>query len=150
MRIGNKLMDLTFTLIAEPELQLLRAWYADPEVARRLSYPTPEWFAFVNTPNNYAWLIYDGDLPVGYIQFGLEGKDRAAFAFAVNPELRGQGYGKRILQALVNRSEVSGLRSVDGFVEPDNSASRRCLIAAGFRLVSETPDEEGFLKYAYP
>lgn len=58
-------MYLTFTLIAEAELQLLRTWYADPELQRRLSYPTAEWFAYVNTPNNYAWLIYAGDLPVG-------------------------------------------------------------------------------------
>ncbi|MFN8420338.1 MAG: GNAT family N-acetyltransferase [Anaerolineae bacterium] len=143
-------MDLTFTRIAESELQLLRAWHTDPELQRRISYPTAAWFAYVNTTGNFAWLIFANDIAVGYVQFGYEREASGSFAFAVNPSLRGQGYGKRILHALLQRPEVLGLNTLEGFVEPDNIASQRCLIAAGFRLVSETPDEEGMLKFVYP
>ena len=44
--------------------------------------------------------------------------------------------------------EVRGLRRLEGYVETDNLPARRCNVAAGFKLESPVPDDEGFLKYA--
>jgi RimJ/RimL family protein N-acetyltransferase len=143
-------MDLTFRIIAEQEYQLLKTWFDDAEMEQRLSFPTDQWFDYVRqTPGTYAWMIFDADMPVGYVQLGIEEDKRAYLAFGVKAEWRGKGYGRRILQALVNRPEVAGLASIEGGIQADNISSQRCVIAAGFRAQSETPDADGFINYIY-
>lgn len=52
----------------------------------------------------------------------------------VVPSARGQGFGKRAVRLAVRwaMSEV-GMARVEAWVEPDNIASQRLLVAAGFR-----------------
>jgi RimJ/RimL family protein N-acetyltransferase len=143
-------VDLTFRTIDPTTLRELRTWFADPELEHRVSYPTDQWFAYVTeTPDVFAWMIFDGDMPVGMSQVDLAPESRAYFDFAVKPERRGQGYGWRILQQLVRQPELSTTTALLGYVEPDNTASRRCLLAAGYHNPSETPDADGMIEYIY-
>jgi len=70
-----------------------------------------------------------------------------AIAFAVDPERRGRGLGRAMIQALMRRPELAQVELFEAGVEPENAASRRCLEAAGFRLRSGQPDFEGMLYY---
>lgn len=138
-------MALTFHNFGEAELELLKTWFADslahrryPELARRISFPTTQWFDHVrNTLGVYAWMIFDGDTPIGHVQVDIDAANNAYPALVVKPELRNQGYGTQILHALVNRPELSGVRCFTGYVEADNLACQRCCLAAGFRQVNE-------------
>jgi RimJ/RimL family protein N-acetyltransferase len=143
-------MNLSFRRFSEQDLRLVTTWFVDPEMKRRISYPTTQWFNYVSTtPNVYAWMILERITPIAYVQVDIEDDQRAYTVLAVKAEFRGQGYCKKILRALVKRPEVSKLSSIEGYVEVDNTASQRCLIAAGFHQINETPDEDGMFKFVY-
>jgi RimJ/RimL family protein N-acetyltransferase len=143
-------MNLTFRIMGEQELAELRAWFNDPELNRRISYPTDEWFAYVtDTPNVFAWTVFDADTAVGMSQVDLADDSRAYFDFAVKPDLRGHGYGRYILSQLVDQPELSAVTMLLGYVEPDNLASRRCLSSAGYHNPNETPDADGLIEFIY-
>jgi ribosomal protein S18 acetylase RimI-like enzyme len=143
-------MSLTFHILSEHQLALFKTWFTDPAIKQRIAFPTDQWFDYVrSTPDVYAWMIFDGEIPVGYVQLDVEGDNCGSAAFAVRSEYRGQGYGKRILSELVNRQEVIGLNSIEGYVEVDNISGQQCLISAGFQQVNTLPDKDGMIKFVY-
>ncbi len=119
----------------------------------------------------YRYLAHAHGVAVGYIdcgtfdrctEYGGEGPDgsiithaieveTASLAFTVAPDLRRRGIGRAMIKALLGRRELRGVELFEAGVEPQNTASRACLEAAGFRLRSEQPDCEGMLYYrAWP
>jgi RimJ/RimL family protein N-acetyltransferase len=50
-----------------------------------------------------------------------------------------------MIRAMMLRPELQPVALFEAGVEPENTASHRCLEAAGFRLRSEQPDFEGML-----
>jgi RimJ/RimL family protein N-acetyltransferase len=142
--------ELTFHPLDTAGYHFYSTWFRDPELARRIEPPTQEWLHYVTTmPGVYAWLIYHAMTPVGQVQLDTTPEHRGTIAFAVNPALRQRGYGTAILRALLTRPEAARLHQIDAAVEPDNTASRRCLVMAGFVLLSDCPDDDGFLHYIY-
>lgn len=142
--------NLTFIPLDEAGFVMLRTWFSDLELQRRFEYPTRLWFDYVcNEPNVYAWLIQDGDVPIGQFQLDIGTERMGHVGFYVNPELRNQGYGKRILNAFLHRPEVSSLNKIVAEAEVDNVASHRCLQVAGFIQERSEPDEDGFVSFIY-
>jgi RimJ/RimL family protein N-acetyltransferase len=142
-------MTLTFRRFIEQDFERLKTWFDNPKMGRWLPYPTTEWFDYVlHTPNVYGWMIYESNLPIGYIHMDVEGEIGYP-AIAVNPDLHGRGYGRRILRELLNRPEVHTLERLEGDVERGNIASERCVTAAGFRPVSESYDADGLRRFVY-
>lgn len=140
-----------FTPLTLNELPTLAAWFEDEELCRRLGgmLPLPAYLDYVQrAPDYFAWLAWSGDAPVGAAFLERERDQPQSFAFLVAPGLRGQGYGRRIIEALLARPEAASIPIWRVGVEPDNTASRRCLAAAGFRQESDESDAEGFLPYA--
>jgi RimJ/RimL family protein N-acetyltransferase len=60
--------------------------------------------------------------------------------YGLVPSARGQGYAAEAVAALLSIAADHGLRTVTASTAPDNPASQRTLLRAGFRLVSV--DEE--------
>lgn len=105
--------------------------------------------------------------PVGYIDcgtfdrcttYGGEGSDRpiitetidavtGSIAFVIDPTVRSRGLGRTMIAALRDRSELRLVELFEAGVEPENTASRHCLEAAGFQPYSLEPDFEGMLYY---
>jgi hypothetical protein len=52
-----------------------------------------------------------------------------------------------MITALTRQPELRFVELFEAGVEPDNTASRRCVEAAGFHLPSLEPDCEGMLYY---
>jgi RimJ/RimL family protein N-acetyltransferase len=52
-----------------------------------------------------------------------------------------------MIRALVARPELSEVGLFEAGVEPENIASIRCLLAAGFQPHSNEPDYEGMLYF---
>jgi RimJ/RimL family protein N-acetyltransferase len=144
------MFELTFRNLDEVELRQLDIWFQDAELRRRIQPPTPLWFNYVsNTPGCYAWMVYDGDVAIGQLQLDTYADNTGSIGLVVNPQLRNQGHGKRILRSFLQRSEVTRLERLEVTIEPDNIASLRCFHKAGFIQVSSEPDGEGFLHFAY-
>ncbi|RIH89478.1 GNAT family N-acetyltransferase [Calidithermus roseus] len=132
--------------------RLIEAWFEDPELARRLSPPDAAWWLLQHgAPGVELWLAWQGQEAVGYVQGEPDERDPTTFhfAFAVRPGLRGRGYGKRILRAMLEHPSLARYRRFVASVEPDNHASLRCLGSQGFTRHSRSPDENGFVDMAY-
>jgi phosphinothricin acetyltransferase len=59
----------------------------------------------------------------------------AEVSLYVAADCRGQGVGKRLLQALIESSERHGIWTLHGATFPENTASLRLQQACGFRVV---------------
>jgi phosphinothricin acetyltransferase len=104
------------------------------EMARR--------FAHV-TGNGWAWLVAeapDGTV-LGYA-YHAPFRDRSAYrhtaedAIYVRDDVRGQGVGKALVEALLKRAEAAGLRQMFALIgDSENVGSIGLHVAAGFRQV---------------
>jgi RimJ/RimL family protein N-acetyltransferase len=93
--------------------------------------------------------VYGGAGPDGPIIIDSIEVATGSIAFVVDPAMRRGGLGRAIINALVRQPELSFVELFEAGVEPENTASRRCLEAAGFRLRSARPDCEGMLYYVW-
>ena len=142
--------DLAFTPLDESGLSVIRSWFKDSELNHRIEYPTDMWFHFVSTdPNVYSWIIEEDGRPVGQLQLDVDDSQTGYIGIYVNPTLRKQGYGKRILQSLFARSEVAPLKKIVAPAEINNLASRACLKSVGFLQEESALDEDGFFSFVY-
>ncbi len=91
--------------------------------------------------------VYAGDGPDGPIITDTIDVATGSIAFVVDPALRRRGLGRAMITALTHRPELGLVELFEAGVEPENTPSQRCLMAAGFRLCSPEPDFEGMLLY---
>ena len=91
--------------------------------------------------------VYGGESGQGPIILETIEALTGAIAFVVDPALRGRGFGRAMIAALWGRPELRRVELFEAGVEPENTASRRCLQAAGFAVSSPRPDFEGMLYY---
>jgi RimJ/RimL family protein N-acetyltransferase len=91
--------------------------------------------------------VYGGEGPDGPIILKTIDAVTGAIAFVIAPALRGRGLGRAMIAAMAARSELRDVELFEAGVEPQNTASRHCLRAAGFELDSAQPDVEMMLYY---
>lgn len=130
-------------------LELLEEWFKDNEVLNRLggTLPLERWHQYVQkNPNYYAWMAYEKDDPVGQIEIEIYSDNSSAMSILTNPVLRHKGYGKKMLHALLQKSEISTVQMIKVGIESDNIASLNFFKQAGF--MEESIDDEGFLVYS--
>jgi RimJ/RimL family protein N-acetyltransferase len=166
--------SLTLRALTSDDLPIALPWFDDPETQRQLGgrnwlknavamadVPLGEFRGAAET-GRYRWLALDCELPVGYIDCGVYDRwttwdgERvvatievpcAAIAYTVDPAFRRRGYGRQILEALFEASELADVELFGGGVDPGNVASIRCLMAAGYTQENEEPDFEGMLYF---
>jgi RimJ/RimL family protein N-acetyltransferase len=114
----------------------------------------------------YRFLAWDKGVPVGYIDIGTfdrwatwEGgpdgrgvvdvidEPSGAMAYVVDPALRRRGYGFDMMLALMGIPALSHVQLFAAGIEPENTASVRCLLSAGFAPL-DPADWEGIVYYA--
>jgi len=84
------------------------------------------------------WLIYGNDQLAGYIAlcrgFSIEfnGFDGFIDEFYLQPEFRGQGIGRRVLDAIKDKARDLEINALHLEVARDNGRARRLYAAAGF------------------
>ncbi len=143
--------ELSFHLLDQAGLTLFAAWFTDPELSRRVSTPTEQWFHYVTADaGNFAWLVYVDQQPVGFIQLDTYPDQTGSIGLAVNPSLRSRGYGKRILSAFLLHESAQRLGKIEACIEADNAASLRCFQASGFTALNLEPNGDGLVTYVYP
>jgi RimJ/RimL family protein N-acetyltransferase len=88
------------------------------------------------------WTVYDGEGPDGPRIRRTEPGPAMGLAYVVEPTRWGQGIGPAALRAVVGSPEVADVRLFVAGIDADNTASRRCALAAGFRPDDPEPDWE--------
>lgn len=83
------------------------------------------------------WMVAcEDEVPFGFIQlrYPTEAPDIIRFGFVIiNPELRGQGYGKLMLKAAINYAfNILGIRKITLGVFDNNTQAYRAYVSVGF------------------
>lgn len=138
-------MHLAFRPFEADDLPVFRSWFADPELARRVSYPDNWWFSHVSSAHSRCWLATDaaGGI-VAEVQVDDDPGKPAYIQFVICPSLRGQGLGTLVLSAFLDGPGRT-YPTIEGCVEPDNAASLACFRRCGFQKLAE-PDQDGFIR----
>ncbi len=86
--------------------------------------------------NKNAYLVYDGDVIVGFIHVSLNPSNEAVLYLGIHNDYRGLGYGSLITRDISNyllmKCNVSCIRVQ---IEEDNIASKKVCAKAGFQLL---------------
>jgi L-amino acid N-acyltransferase YncA len=101
----------------------------------------PAWdeFTAARLPGHRYVALADGDV-AGWVAASAV-SDRCVYAGVVEhsvyvrPAARGQGIGRRLLDALIASTEAAGIWTIQSGVFPENTASTALHLAAGFRIV---------------
>lgn len=159
-------LPLVETWFEDPDTQL---WLGGPGWLRAALDRTKASlgiFRGAQETGRYRFLAWEDDRPVGFIDCGtydkwvtweggpggrgvLEAIDvsSGAIAYVVDPAMRGRGYGVGMISSLMEVPELAPIELFAAGVEPDNVASVRCLVAAGFTPLDPEPDWEGIVYY---
>jgi RimJ/RimL family protein N-acetyltransferase len=174
-------MSLTLKPFDKQQAKIVEPWFDDSDTRRRLGdrswldnvlrllkEPPGTEFRGEHRISFHAFVAYDGDEPVGYVDGGItdrwvhyggesdEGpiyldtdeKISAGITFATNPIHRKKGYAEVMIRALIQRSEFKEVKIFGAGVEPDNIGSIKALEAAGFKS-DYKPDFEDMLYFFY-
>jgi RimJ/RimL family protein N-acetyltransferase len=115
----------------------------------------------------YRFLAWDGCVPVGFVDCGTfdrwvtwEGgpggrgvvgvidEPSGSIAYVTDPALRRRGYGVDMILSLLRVPQLAHISLFTAGIEPENSASVRCLLSAGFQPLDPHNDWEGIVYYA--
>ncbi len=147
-----------------------RHWLGGPAWIRREVRLVPqrvgEEYQGMTTLRSYGWVVDDSaGVPIAYLACSVQdrwlrqdGPDAgpvelidprraASLMYAVDPQRWGRGFGRALLEAVIARPELTDVEAFYCGIDSDNTASRRCAVAAGFTLMSSEPDAENTLYF---
>lgn len=127
----------------QSDMNLLYEWANDPAV-RENSFNTDPipyethvaWFQrMINDDGILQFILMDGEIPVGQIRLSLL-LEEAEIGYSIASEFRGKGYGRRILQLIVEKVQDSypNIQKLVAKVKPDNIPSKRLFESEGFNM----------------
>ena len=142
--------DLMLAPVVSADLPLLEEWFKEAETAARLGgmLPLDEHVGLMvkGITGQDNWLAYDDETPVGYACLEAYADGSASLAILTRPDMRRKGYGRRIVETVLGEARQAGVKTINGYIESDNTACGRTLARAGFGMASG-PDEDGFFTY---
>jgi RimJ/RimL family protein N-acetyltransferase len=126
------------------DAEVIWQWRNESATSRfyRNTKPTPrhehmKWFrsALQNRKKLLVVVEYEEN-EVGHVRFDLNDNDMncAEISIYVNPNFRGTGYGKDILEAAMNYAKKTGIQSFTAQTHKDNKVSTRLFESLGFRI----------------
>lgn len=140
---------MEFIELNHEELKILDEWFKDEELMNRLggTLPLKDWFGYVQkNPDYYTWMAYSKSIPVGQINLEVSPDHSASIGIMTNPALRNKGYGKMMLNTLLQRPEISTVEVIEVGIEQDNIASIHCFKQVGF--IEEGIDEDDYINFS--
>ena len=142
--------DVALRPFAAADLPEYTAWFADPETAARLSAPDDAWLRHIAGQDASAWSADAGGRLVAVVQADADADDpgRAHVCVLTDPTRRRRGWGTRVLRRFL-AGPGHRFAAIEGRIEPDNRASIAMTLTAGFRQLSDAPDEDGMLRFEY-
>ena len=90
----------------------------------------------------WTYWLYDNDTPVGYGKLRERATEQSLtfggnLGMAIDPLVRGKGYGNIIVQKLIEQAEKNGIKEIFSTVEKFNYPSKKIHERMGFQLIKE-------------
>lgn len=155
--LGNEIFHLRMAV--PQDCQLVWKWANDPAV-RQNSFsaePIPwethkTWFDHILTDSSSLFLIaIESDHPIGQVRFKIE-SSQAIISVSLAQDRRGKGLGSKII-GMASRYLVQSqqINVIHAYIKPDNLASIRSFIKAGYIFGQETEVNHHLaLDYIFP
>lgn len=131
------------------------AWFVDPDLNHALGPMDTDWLeAILALPEaeGAIWAVFQGNEMVAVIGTAFDAENNLPVGItelAVKPGLRQHGLGTAVLRKLLSRHHAQGFTEHIAFVDQNNLSGQRCSEKAGFRRVSEEPNEHGYHTYRH-
>jgi RimJ/RimL family protein N-acetyltransferase len=103
--------------------------------------------AFIGGDVYDRWVRDLGNGPSGPLLADEDRRRAMGLGYVVDPLRRGHGFGRAAIAAVMGSTDVQDVETFFCGVDADNEASKRCAVAAGFRLIDAQPDFEGMLYF---
>lgn len=116
-------------------------WRNAPDVRATAFSPDPiswedheRWFARkIADPLCLLFIAEDDEAPLGQIRFDVgEGGTEAEISVSVQRAHRRRGVGTALIEEGIQAAAAEGLRTVHAYIKPENEASVRAFVRAGF------------------
>lgn len=88
---------------------------------------------------HYVVLVDDESRVLGYAGLFAPGAEGDVQTIAVVPEVRGQGYGRQLLESLIEEARQRGVKQLFLEVRADNTPAQGLYAALGFEVLGERP-----------
>lgn len=151
-------MELTFEPISAESINELESWFDDSATRRHLGdrswlvrtltlveeAPSAE-FRGRRVLGRHIWVVRESGRAVALVDVEPYDDGTAGIALVVAPSLRGKGFGRRVLESVRQRPELSRVQEFIGAIEPGNVAARRCASRARY-AIADREDDEGLLR----
>ena len=143
-------MILKVRNVTEEDCTLLFKWVNDEDV-RNNALNSEEiiwtkhvsWFRRkIDDPNSVIFILEKDNYPIGQIRYERREEDFWDIDFFIDPNFRGLGFGKKIIELTLGK--ITG--SVRALVKKDNFASCKVFEKLGFQ---ELESKEGILQYIF-
>ena len=143
IRVARKMSRETLALryVREEDCRLIWEWANEPLTRAQSFSPEPiswdehrAWFDSIrNDPSSRLYVALDTNgEPVGQIRFRIEGEE-AVISISLAPEHRGHGYGAGVISLGSQELwKTKTIRLIHAYIKPENIASIRAFIKAGF------------------
>lgn len=92
-----------------------------PALVLRLAADPRAEYRRCRVTGRFAWLAYTDQVPIGLVDIERYADATAGVALVVDPVLRSQGLGRRIIEALVARPELEATEIIRAGIEPGMS-----------------------------
>lgn len=104
-----------------------------------------DWFlSALDEPERVIRILMLGEFPCGYLRLDRAGSTRARVSICLSPEVQGRGLGRELLAEAEKLGKTFALERLDAEIHPDNTASHRLFVSAGYE---QGPDCEDFLTF---
>lgn len=123
------------------DLDLLFNWVNEAEVRKSAFNSEPiryedhmNWFKrMMGNSDEIQYILMLKEKPIGQIRLSIDG-DQAEIDYSISKEVRGNGYGKEILELIKQETEAefSFVKKLIAKVKPSNTSSLYCFKENGF------------------
>ncbi|WP_279538074.1 GNAT family N-acetyltransferase [Paenibacillus turpanensis] len=144
-------MSLIFRHLNNDLIKQISTWHDDEETRKRISiHNLNDYYAYVSSRLDYfIWAVSDEDEIIGELTAEIIGYKRVGISYIINPNMRNQGYCKRILKEVIKLKELTYTENFEAWVDSDNYPSIKCLEHIGFIRQNVAPDENELFHYIF-
>lgn len=93
----------------------------------------------LSMPGSFGYLLADDDEPAGFVLARVAAEECEILSLGVRPERRRRGFGRRLLEAALERASAAGGRVAHLEVSEANLAGRRLYESREFRESGRRP-----------
>lgn len=134
--------EVTLRPALPEDVELVFRWANDPATRAASFKPAPiahaehvAWFeAQLARPDRHLRIATREGVPFGFLRLDrdADAADRCTLSVNLAPEARGCGLGARALRAATTEAGRLGFRAITALVRPENEASVRAFLRAGY------------------